>query len=982
MRNATPACGIDWQRPHTLPIGVPPEAITDADRVQYARGLAAGADIPLSTYGRYFTVRPEFTAVRKTASGHILPGDSAAAPIGSTLPAAASAVVDGRPFSPQPPDPGTPADVEAQLQRKVPFDRTSRSFAPLPIPFRDLDSIRFFFASQSAPPFAGTFGLDERGVLPVGTTLPATLPGTLLATRMDGGTRHIGELNRLLLRAPVSGRFRFEPYYVYSQPTATTFEAVGPSNSGRLLVEQPALSTQQRIEKTDTQVFKARVFAFEHVDRTAVAPLIHHVLVLQLAFVKEMVTAHNAGATVRAAIPNSSPEVLGWVLDAVNGMLRAWTAYLSVLRWRAQDAAVAGAIPAAWLSAFPPRPLKPSDAKRVTDAVDALVAHANWVESLLFFSESVLAPKLAGFTWTEILARNGQDPATKRFPVTKDQPPFAPRDNALATQHQRLRLIEDPNWRWVPCFAGCPIGLAGCIYAPTAPLPGSVGFPAGGLSTYELEVLHAAGEAHTALGLPHPVAGAPPHPGEAMDVSPYTANTVGHACLFTAQRSGSDSLYTTVDWLVELTRGIHFSEDEAGFLDLFKLMDPDTGGGHPVLAALRADDHNRAIHLRRQMDALEATTLAADSAAWWAPRVGFPSVTPTTPYRAGRTRVRTFTGLLRFDDLNPVDPALARPSGFDTFDLESAMLATGRMSDPIDGPNRLPLPVLLAIMEREGIKLFAAINRHVRNTTTAASTLRWEAYYEDTARAAWAAGLDGMGRQGWFLFPYGLDVFGRPKTDAGVTATVTAMKDSGVLAVADGEDVARYVRERVFSQWDAAAPPAGPGRPHIWKRSRRVRWAGLSLMAGFFRHIEAQIRAAVLADNPFSQPPWHPDPAWFPAASSPPDLTGKSPTDIAWKDYISYFALIYAGYNTAPENWRALVRSAQADHANEASPLGLRDFFLFRHSRGNQVIDHVVRFAVGLDAFLRLDSMLGKAPKDYPTATPDTTAPAGRAWGV
>ena len=75
-------------------------------------------------------------------------------------------------------------------------------------------------------------------------------------------------------------------------------------------------------------------------------------------------------------------------------------------------------------------------------------------------------------------------------------------------------------------------------------------------------------------------------------------------------------------------------------------------------------------------------------------------------------------------------------SGFGTFDLESAYLARARMNDPYDGPDVLPMSVLLALMEREGVKLFASINRRVRNAATvAAAPLVWEAFDKFCATA-------------------------------------------------------------------------------------------------------------------------------------------------------------------------------------------------------------------------------------------------------
>src|SRR5439155_9518815 len=126
----------------------------------------------------------------------------------------------------------------------------------------------------------------------------------------------------------------------------------------------------------------------------------------------------------------------------------------------------------------------------------------------------------------------------------------------------------------------------------------------------------------------------------------------------------------------------------------------------------------------------------------------------------------------------------------------------GRMCEPADGPDRLPLAVQLALMEREGIKGFAPLTRHVRNTTSEAATLSWEAHNAVLPRASWPADLGQMGRDGCLLWPYGLDRFAQPTTDADFNSLIVAMEASvpPVLKRADDEDVALYLRQRAWSQ--------------------------------------------------------------------------------------------------------------------------------------------------------------------------------------
>ena len=423
-------------------------------------------------------------------------------------------------FSPEAPDPGAAAAVEGKLQAKLPRERASSRFSSLPIPFADWDAVRFYFPDKATPGFAGTLGLSEDGVILPGGALPPSLPATLLRTRVDGTSVELGELDRLILRSPVAGRFRFEPYYVYRW-TGTALEPLGPSTTGRLIVEQPRLSSRER-DKTDptkTQVFEDRLFAFEHVDRSSIVPLIHRSLVLQLRFFESLEQHFESTATTepRLIIPKTSPEVFAWIVAGVNNLIRSWLAYLSVLRWRPDDAAVAGAIPADWAAKMLSRPAKVGDAKALGPIVRSILGSAAQLESLLHFSEAVYARRLSGHTWMEVLTLNGQDPNVRRFPVPKDRPPFTPKNAAEAKKHELLRLVEDPQYQWIACYAGCPVGKPAAVYAPAAAAGSD--FPPGGLTTYEVEALHAAGTAATVLGVASAATAAAATPGLAMDLS-------------------------------------------------------------------------------------------------------------------------------------------------------------------------------------------------------------------------------------------------------------------------------------------------------------------------------------------------------------------------------------------------------------------------------------------------------------------------------
>ncbi len=1013
-----PGCVIDWRRVFSLPVTVPPEVLPAGKVLEYLAVLDTTANNLISTFDRFQVSAPGPRQARVAPVGAaaaapkiILPRVTANSAVSSTFDVPNSAVDGGAnsvvtkantPFNAKPPEPGDAVAVETQLQTKLTRDKHAHQFGPLPIPFAGFDTIRFFFADRANVGFAGALGLDDQGIIKADGTLADPLPFMLLSTRDDGGNGQpqLGEVDRLILRAPISGRFRFEPYYLYRSAGAT-FQPVGPSTSGRLIFEQAPLSTREKTtDRTKTLVYKHRYFALDHVDRASVAPIIHRHLVLHLRFFEELNDHFGGGATdePRLTIEKSSSEVMAAIVSDVNHLLRSWTAFLSVLRWRAADITVDGQIDATWKTLFPAKELDATDAKTLLPIVEHILSTPALLESLLFFSEKVYSPLLAGHTWLEVLATNRAIDATvPRFPVTKDQPPFTPKNAAndlIALQHDRLRRLEDPLCRWIGCYAGAPVGKPARVYAAAAPVAGA--FPANGLTAYEVEALHLAGTAAATLGLPAAVAAEPgPSPGRAMNLNSYAPQARGFTSYFSASTLAEDSLHTTIDFLVELTQGIHFREKEAAFLDIHTLQNQTNDRGHPLLTVLHSDEHNKAVHLRRQMDTLRTTNIAGvplgeHSVEWWRTKLNMDAavpLAPTNPYKEDHSVRTLFPGVLEFDDLFAEPPhGRGVPSGFDEFDLTSAYLAVGRMSNPPAGSPPLPLPVLLALMETEGIKLFAPVNRIVRNTTTPGSTLIWEALARATDRDNRSAMIGPpppprfMGRGFWFSFPYGLDRF-IDVNEPDFRAKVNQFATSGVLTFETGEDLGPYVTARVFSNF-LALPALGAGRgvPQIWKLSRRMHWAGLSLMAGFYRQLERDMNAGI---NGFNAPTAD----WLPVGSSPPSLIKGDgslvgPTETAWKDFLSYYGMIYISYNSTPNTLGVFQNGAAGAIPAGWAPKTFRDFLLFRHLRGNAIVRRMCRFVIALDAYMRLNLMLNRNPVDYAGINGDATALPANRWGI
>ena len=365
-----------------------------------------------------------------------------------------------------------------------------------------------------------------------------------------------------------------------------------------------------------------------------------------------------------------------------------------------------------------------------------------------------------------------------------------------------------------------------------------------------------------------------------------------------------------------------------------------------------ADDHERAIGLRGQMTRLTATLvggkpLEQTSIEWWRANLSMAPnpVAPDTPYRdaATRWRVNGFPGALQFEDLMPKTPANPNgrglPSGLSIFDLDSAFIASDRMG--------LPLPVLLALMETEGVDLFAPVNRLVRQPTPVdddTKTVSWEAQSRDTtnmlrppiadveagvAAARLAAWRQTVGRAFWLSFPYGLDRF-TLVDDAAVNARSDQFVAAKILVKDADEKIEPYIRTRVFSRFHLLPGIAPLGTVRIWKVSRRVHWAILSLMAGFLRRwrsrrMMGRVRSPhCLQRVCLSARALRTSCRW----------RTRSRTDSAWKDYLTYYGMLYFSYNSTPAGLVAFANAAKA--AMGASPLSLRDFIVFRHQRATK----------------------------------------------
>jgi hypothetical protein len=103
-----------------------------------------------------------------------------------------------------------------------------------------------------------------------------------------------------------------------------------------------------------------------------------------------------------------------------------------------------------------------------------------------------------------------------------------------------------------------------------------------------------------------------------------------------------------------------------------------------------------------------------------------------------------------------------------------------------------------------------------------------------------------------------------------------------------------------------------------------------------------------------------------------------SPNDDAWRHFITYYSMIYRGYN-ARINWTNDLNNA---YASRPAGRSLRDHLFFHHQRLTCRTQNMVQFGIALDAYMRLDLLNGKSADQYSTAAPDLTAISRNSWGV
>jgi hypothetical protein len=311
---------------------------------------------------------------------------------------------------------------------------------------------------------------------------------------------------------------------------------------------------------------------------------------------------------------------------------------------------------------------------------------------------------------------------------------------------------------------------------------------------------------------------------------------------------------------------------------------------------------------------------------------------------------------------------VANASGLDVFDMECMKIAISMVKNPLTGNFDTPLPVVMALVLREGIGLFQFLNRITRPSTS----LRW------IGHSSWrpvpldaAAEHHTIGRMYWLAFPYGLDTY---TWDNATAPNTTGKMDTHfksrlellittqpVLTGTTKEDLLSFVNERVGSDFNPGDP-----FPSIYKLHKRVHAVFITLMLAWFQHMHDTIlnkRNGLTYTNA----DWTAD-----DFSSIQDTITS--VDTRRRDFITYYSMIYLLYNGSVGSWNAITNSVQNAGARGATKV--RDYLLFKFVIGaGQELGpcNMLHYAIGLDAFCRLNFTT-------PSTAPDTTSPTGRAW--
>ncbi len=977
-----PECSINFKRRFSIPFGIAPETLDLSKISLYLESLKVGLENRKNTYDKFthgFPSKSKFWEVEIAGEAKkILTPDNidpASSNISEqTISQTQAGTVTQTTFSSKAIPAGLSIqEVALEIQKKIHFDSVSKVLSRLPQPFTELDTLRAFWNKNSASSFTDVLGLNLSGVLPSGGLFPPNLPEFLLETYLTSLEKKTGEVNRFVVRSPVSGLVRFEPYYHFHLEGGT-LKTICQSNSGRLVIQSQ--KNKFKSDRSRTKLYDAQNFVIENIDRNSVANHLFLLFAFQFShfenILNENKTSSGSGNPEFERLKFESPK--NWLKElksSVKRALRAWIIFIGTFNAEPDDQIIFDSIPADKKQKIRKGTLKDDE---LIEAVNDIINDANRLSNFIIFLEKYYIPVLAGVSWYEVFDKHGLHGRGLEFPVPVDKPPKNGSDREAQRDHGFLESLQNKTLNWLVCYSGCPLGFPSKVFNPS-PIPeDQTEFPGNAITTFELEALHLANrtpDIFPSLGGLDTLAGTIPTSGVPIDLSIYESLNVGFSCDFRLRRR---SLYSLVDWFQELTKELNTFRKEPEIVSFEKYFDyASADQRHPLATLLKYDDYVRSKLIRHQMDEHEATTFESDNLSWWKsirspfiPTFGdWPDGSgdaPQKPFLDDRTRRPPLvSGVASFADGHI-------SSGFDFFDLESMYIARSRVKNFLTGDFDIPMSTIMALAEREGIRLFAWLNRIVNSN-------RWVAF--DGAFSLAGVNTKDLGRIFWLNWPHGLDVYNGSSiagANSKFDSVIALLVANDVISLETGEEVRKYITERVNS-----VVPAPVSTPEIFKITRRCHWAFLVLMVGYFQYIHKFVRNKTNA--PGTPQFAHTEDDWFIDHFSQ-DQDGYNALSPERKNFITYYSLVYMGYNSSPTAWSRMIEDVEDTPPADLGGLSLRDYLMFKYepdsSGDDDNITHVIRYAISLDAYSRIDFL----EDNLESFELDESNLADRNWGI
>jgi len=982
-----------------LPFGVAPDLLSIDLIKTYLKSLDIGAELLNDT----FTMPTPSTALQKSRIKKITSSDNIDYVLNAESTFGQYSITTGQPDAkndytsdldltdvkvddvkrsaiPKPIIATNPPDIAKELMKQLVFDNNKNSGSLLPMPYHSFDAIRCFWLKDSANPLTDTLNLDCKG--DANPYLQETTGTTL------------GELDRLVIRSPLTGLVRYEPYYHF-KVKGTSLEVLCPSNSGRLIIKKD----KEPLKKSDTRLYENTEFIIENVDRESVFLYFNKLLLFTIVNFKNF--ADSSTKTKPSAPVNPIFQAAGANLPyekfkvLVSRALKAWLLFKKNVNCNKGDTLawndIAVAYPKYTLFAGG-REIK--DAQVLSTLIELIQTSANLKKSFADFLAGYYVPLLCGASWYEVRSRNSNDNDQIKFPVASTASPKNGTDEDLKDEYAWLEQIYDDRAfaNAILCFRGCPVAKPSKVYRNR---PFSVfdkmTLPKDALTTYELEAAHLAGRNQFTFTVNEP---REPKPSTCLSLAGYDNFVRGYCASF--QLFMDPYFYTLIDWLQELVKETNGVNVEPPELDVTKYYDKtDEDQTHPLLSIVQYKTYTLCQSVREQMDGLRVKmaagsteTIGTVNIKWWINKVKFitpkkldpdptipndkvvwpdgQSPSPRDPYLGKKTVCPYSMDKVSFTTIKNPDPKKERLtlSGFDLFDLESAFLARNMVRNYLTDGFDTPLPVILTLIKREGIHLFSWLYRN----PVPYKSYSWQGDYKSEP---YDGDKHDYARHFFLLEPYGLDLYVRlapdvSQTNACFDEVIRKMSAENIFNVdkmIDSTSLRKYISERVGS----------PQVPYIQKISRRSHWTFCALMLAWYQlyHKLAQKKRTIYGETFV-----YSDPAWFTNHYS--DVQGSIKSDdTKRRDFITYYSMLYAAYNAQNiSTWNEFIKNVE--DANKGG-LSLRDYLIFKYQPQpvhNETMANMIRFAVTLDAYCRI------IYDQTDVTNLDNINPNSRAWGI